>query len=236
MSESIVSIEERRPRPQRRWVRWAVLAGIVAIAASLAWVLWFSPVLSVRQVRVVGAPAKLQAEVAAAAAVPIGQPLARVDADAVAARLGALDWVGSVEVRRGWPSEVVLAVQPRTAIAVQSGTGKGVDAQGTAFTAPQALPKGLPKIDATGEPLAQTVQVLNGLPQPLRAKVVSMSASTRDDIAFELRSGAEVRWGSVDQPEFKAQVLTALLGRRARMYDVTAPELPTTFAEHPKAK
>jgi cell division protein FtsQ len=40
-----------------------------------------------------------------------------------------------------------------------------------------------------------------------------------------------VLWGSAEQGELKAQVLAALLQRRAGVYDVSAPELPTTQQE-----
>jgi cell division protein FtsQ len=71
--------------------------------------------------------------------------------------------------------------------------------------------------------------VLQSLPPDLRDRVVSLSATTRDDVDLILRSGDEVRWGSADQAEMKAEVLRVLLKRKADMYDVSAPELPTTF-------
>ena len=55
------------------------------------------------------------------------------------------------------------------------------------------------------------------------------AATGHDDIELTLRSGDRVRWGSADQPEVKAQVLRALMNRKADVYDVAAPELPTTF-------
>jgi cell division protein FtsQ len=71
--------------------------------------------------------------------------------------------------------------------------------------------------------------VLAALPPDLAARVVSVGASTRDDVTLTLRSGALVRWGSVDQADFKAEVLRALLRQKRLMYDVSAPELATTF-------
>ena len=71
--------------------------------------------------------------------------------------------------------------------------------------------------------------VLAALPADISARLVSISATTRDDVALTLRSGALVRWGSAQQPEFKAEVLRALLRHKRAVYDVSAPELPTTF-------
>lgn len=231
----VIDIDEHRLVERRpRWRRWVAAGLILVLLVGVGWLVWFSTILNVRDVRVVGAQGAGAKQVLAAGSVPMGEPLARLDADAIAARVAAIDWVAQVEVRRGWPNEVVLAVETRSPIAKQVGTGKGVDASGVAFDAPGKLPDGLIGIDATGDGLAAAVGVVTTLPADLRGRVESVKASTRDDVSFTLHSGALVRWGSTEQAEVKAQVLRALLARRARMYDVTAPELPTTFDENPK--
>ena len=48
---------------------------------------------------------------------PPGTPLARVDTDAVAARVGALPPVASVEVSRSWPGTLVIDVTERSPVA-----------------------------------------------------------------------------------------------------------------------
>ncbi len=50
-----------------------------------------------------------------------------------------------------------------------------------------------------------------------------------DDVALTLRSGDLVRWGSVEDADLKASVLAALMKRKASVYDVSAPRLPTTY-------
>jgi cell division protein FtsQ len=55
-------------------------------------------------------------------------------------------------------------------------------------------------------------------------------------VEFTLRSGAVVRWGSQDQADFKADVLRALLRDKQDLYDVSAPELPTTFRTRPSSR
>ena len=237
MTTPVVSLEEHRVDPPRRRRRWRslVLIALAALATAVIWAVWFSSLLAIRTTGVVGVTGAPAQTVADTAAVPIGLPLAQLDAQAVADRVQAIAWVDAVEVRRGWPNAVVLAVVPRTPFAAVAGTAQVVDATGVAYTPPTAPPRDLLPIDAQGAALAEAVAVVRGLPPVLRSRVVEVSASTRDDVTLTLRSGTEVRWGSAQSGELKAQVLAALLPRRPRMVDVTAPELPTTFGERPRA-
>ena len=216
--------------PRRSWRGLSALV-LVLIATAVVWLVWFSSVFAVRDVRVIGVTGSPATSVLASAAVPLGVRMAQFDAGGATARIRLLPWVDSVEVRRGWPSDVILAVVPRIAIATQLGTGRGVDSSGVPFDAPGPLVKNLPAIDADGVGLVSAVSVWQSLPAPLRAKVVGVSATTRDDVVLILKSGAKVRWGSAEQSELKAQVLTALLQRRAGLYDVSAPELSTIQQE-----
>jgi cell division protein FtsQ len=171
------------------------------------------------------------AQVQEKANIPLNQPIARLDTDTSAQAIVNLPWVSSVEVRRGWPNEVVVALVPRIPLARVAGQGQsqGVDAQGIVFASPNL--DGLPLIEATGPPLVSAVEVVSQLPKSLAQKVVRVRAQSIDSVELDLKSGAVVRWGSADEPEFKAAVLEALLSLRAQIYDVSAPELPTTTDE-----
>jgi cell division protein FtsQ len=219
-----------RPRRRRRLVRSLVAVIAVVLVAVAVWLVGWSPVLAVRDVRVVGVddPAAVQA-VLDAASIPTGVPLVRIDTNAPQAAVGELPWVASVDVRRGWPSEVVVAVEVRTPVAVVAGTSDVVDASGVSFTALDQAVAGLPTVRATGDGLATAAAVLAALPPDLADRVVSATASSRDDVALTLRSGSLVRWGSDEQMQEKAQALRALLTRKRAMYDVSAPSLVTTF-------
>ncbi len=222
-----VDFTDRRRRRRRRLSILAIVLALVAIGVGV-WVVLFSSALAVETVRVAGAEGTSADEVLAAAAIPTGVPLARVDTGTAQAAVAGLPWVAAVEVRRGWPREVVIAVEPRTAIA-RVGEGSVVDAAGVVFDPVGEVPRGLPRVDADGVGLQTAMAVLDSLPADLLRKVVSVSATTRDDAELTLRSGALVRWGSAEQPAFKADVLRALMRKPKDMYDVSAPELPTTF-------
>lgn len=224
-----------RPRARRRsrGRRWLVAALLLVIGAGSVWLVWFSSVLASQRVLVLGVQGARADAVLARADLPLGVPLARIDTASAERAVADVPWVADVEVRRGWPNEVVVAVTPRTPAAVLATRGASprtaVDAQGMSFESAGPLPRSLPRVDAEGAALAESMAVLSTLPPDLAARVVTVRATTRDDVTLTLRSGDLVRWGSRDQAEFKAEVLRALMKRKALVYDVSAPELPTTF-------
>lgn len=231
----VIEMPATRPKRSRRGVRWRrLLAAAVIIAAvgGVVWLVLFSSVLAASSVRVVGAHGRTADEVMLVADVPLGTPLARLDAAVIGERVATLPWVATVEVRRGYPSEVVIAVTERTPVAREAGGPRAIADDGTVFVPSTKLSADLPSITASDDVARQAAAgVIASLPEELRKRVVSARATTRDDVVLTLRSGARVTWGSVDEPTLKAQVLEALLARKARAYDVSAPQLPTTVDE-----
>lgn len=221
---------------RRRVITLAVLVAVILAAAGAVYAVWFSTLLNVDRVRVVGAATSHESDVIDAAAIQVGIPIARVDAASVATRVSEIPWVKSVDVRRGWPSEIVIAVTEREAVARTMGPdgAQGVDAEGVVFASQSPLPDDLIVVTANGPALVASIQVLQALPDEIKDRVTRVAASTRDDVRLHLASGSIVRWGSAQEPDFKSQVLLALLPRRARVYDVSAPQLPTTLQENPK--
>lgn len=227
-----VDLSDRRPRRNRR-IRVALAALVVVLVAVVVWMVWFSNVLAVKDVRVVGVDGERATAVLGAAAIRTGVPLARVDTAGPQRAVAALPWVESVDVRRGWPNEIVLAVSARVPIAIVADNGavgrEAVDAAGVVFEPTGALPPGLPRVSAEGAGLTAAMAVLATLPADLARKVVTLKATTLDDVELTLKSGDIVNWGSADQAQFKGEVLRALMKRKADVYDVAAPELPTTY-------
>lgn len=221
---------------RKRMITVGVLSLVVLAAAGAVYAVWFSTALDVERVRVVGAAPQLEPDVIAAASISVGEPIARVDTASVAQRVTDIPWVKSVDVRRGWPYEIVIAVAEREAIArtMIAGEAQGVDPEGIVFTPQAPLSDDLVVVTADGPALVASVQVLAGLPPEIKERVTRVAATTRDDVRLHLKSGSIVRWGSAQEPDFKAKVLLALLPRRARVYDVSAPQLPTTLQENPR--
>lgn len=221
---------------RRRWLGTGIIVVSLVFVATGIWLVWFSPYLAVRSIDVSGADPRRVSAVEAAAAIGEGTPIARVDTSQAQSAIAGLDWVESVDVRRAWPDRIVIAVTERVPVAraVQPGPDKAVDSTGAVFTPIDRLGPEVMAIAAEGPALASSVEVWLALPEEIRKRVRRVTASTRDDILLHLRNGSIVRWGSSDEPLFKAEVLLALLDRRARIYDVSAPQLPTTLQEKKK--
>ncbi len=230
-----------RRRWSSRWQRWrALLAALLVLAVVLTgvWAAYFSDLLAIDRVEVVGATTLDPAAVGATADVPLGGALATVDLDAARLRVGALAQVRSVDVTRQWPHTVVVRIEERTPVAAVSlgGELRGLDEDGVVLDAlaPQdPATASLPTVEAgrevTSAAMAEAAHVVAALPTDLAARVDHVEVATIDQISLELGDGRTVQWGSAEDSPTKAEVLTALLLQpRASSYDVSVPSLPTT--------
>jgi cell division protein FtsQ len=227
----------RRQRA-RRWLAWRRLLVVLVVLLVVVGGLWLvlgSPYLSVKGAHVTGVEQLRAAEVARAAEVPVGEPLATVDLDRIRTRVEALAAVQSADVTREWPDRVRIAVTERQPVAVVSlgGRLRGLDDDGIIFRDYQKAPADLPRIetaaDTGAEALREGARVVAALPGDLAARVDHVDVATVDEITLELRDGRKVTWGSADQTEQKAAVLAELLDAvRADQYDVSVPGQPTT--------
>ncbi|MEY7971103.1 cell division protein FtsQ/DivIB [Saccharomonospora xinjiangensis] len=220
----------RRRTAQRR--RIALLSAVTVVA--LGYLVWFTPFLGVSTVEVVGVRTVSHAAVRSAAAVPVDHPLLRVNTDEVAARVGRLPGVATVDVARSWPSTLTITVTERRAIAYHEG-GDGirlVDVAGVPYKRVARPPEGLPRLEipdpGPGDgPTRAVTGVLASLPSGLSGEVVAARATTPGDVELDLTGDRVVRWGDAHQNAEKARVLAVLLTREATTYDVSSPELPT---------
>lgn len=225
----------RAPTPGRRWrMPTAVAVIAVLLALALVWLVLFSRVFAAREVVVEGTDQVTPTQVRAAAQVPTDMALARLPLDAISARVETLDSVASAIVVRDWPDAVRIVVTERRPVAVvDNGARFGVvGSDEVVYRTESTRPAGLPLLDelpagaiANGASTA-AFRVATLLPDPVRSKVIRISAASGDSVQLQLRSGARVEWGSAASTERKAQVLLLLLPKRAAHYDVSAPDAP----------
>jgi cell division protein FtsQ len=231
-----VAESTEQPGPSRRRYlarRW--IAGLIVLAVlGLTYVIMFTSVLGVRAVEVAGAREIPASSVREAAGIEPGTPMVRLDTEAVARRVARLPRVAEVSVSRSFPSTVEIQVTERTPVAVVP-EGDGVhlvDRTGMNYATESVRPKGLPvlKVARVAPDDAAThaaVTVLGDIPDPLRERVVEISAGTPGDVQLELANGRLVKWGDASDNARKAAVLAPLLTRPGKTYDVATPDFPT---------
>jgi cell division protein FtsQ len=237
--EELARTRKRFVRRQwaRRVITWRPILAVLLVLGlviGLAWLFLVSSLLAVKGVQIEGTGLLSQSDVRRAAAVPLGQPLARIDVDAIRDRVAALAPVASVEVTRNWPDQVLIEVTERQAVAaVQVGSGlKGIDADGVYFRDFAHRPSSLPLItgpeDIGRDVLREAAAIIVLLPPEVADRVAHIQVETIDQISLVLRDHRTVIWGSAAQSADKARVLDVLLQQRAATYDVSVPGQPTT--------
>ena len=117
----------------------------MALLGGTVWLMYFSPLLVVRQVAVTGHQQLRSEQVVAAARVPMGTPLARQDVDAIARRATTLPAVQAASVSRRWPDTITVTVtERRPLLAVRQPGGFAlVDPEGVAFAESASVPNGV---------------------------------------------------------------------------------------------
>jgi cell division protein FtsQ len=217
-------------RPRRRLIAFGLLGGV--LLGGALWLVYFSPLLVVRQVAVTGHQQVPAAQVVAAAQVPMGTPLARQDVAAIARRATALPAVQAASVSRSWPDTITVTITERRAtLAVRQPGGFAlVDPEGVAFAESASLPDGvvLAEVNPSDRALLRQVStVAAALSGGLGRQVTAVAATDAEQISLKLKSGVEVNWGSATDSTLKAEIVTALLkAERADSIDVSSPHNP----------
>jgi cell division protein FtsQ len=241
-----------RVRGRRRLVLLAVVAGLLAV---LLWRLSDSSLFGLSGVEVTGVRELTAAQVVRASAVRVGEPVLRIDLEAVRARVERLPWVEHATVTRVAPSGLRIRVTERTAAASLAGGGRYwlVAADGTVLEAagryPKDRPRGIPHVGGVpvGDyapgvrlpprgPLANALAALAGMDPALRRLVTGVTARTEASLAFGLRGGAVLQYGIAERQAAKDEAALLLLenaqaqGRKVVRIDVRAPRTPVLQA------
>jgi cell division protein FtsQ len=242
VSPEAAAVSDVRPRLQRRRRQTrrqraklaGLVAAIVALLVAAIWLAVFSPVFAADRVEVSGVHQLTVEEVTTAAAVPLGEPLLRLDVDAIHDRVAALAPVDQVTVSRRWSGVVAIAVVERTPVyGLVSPNGISlVDRSGLIYYDVAEPPVGLLLVtmpEPTDRLRADTATVVAAWPESLRVAVAQLTVTSSDHIELTLITGATVFWGSADQSDLKAEVAATLVATvPASYYDVSAPAFPAT--------
>ncbi|MQA78207.1 MAG: FtsQ-type POTRA domain-containing protein [Streptosporangiales bacterium] len=223
--------------PGRRGRGVKVFGVLLALAAIGGWLylLYGSGVFAARTVEVTGVHRLDAAQVRKAAAVPMGTPLARIDVDAVEARVARLAQVEEVSVGRSWPTTLRIEIRERVpVVAVERNGSWWLIDHAAVVVATQAKRPSLPVLGvATPRPgdsaTTSALAVVERLPDSLRDDVRRVSATSEDSVRLHLPRSVVVVWGNPSQSTEKARVLAALRKAepKGRVYDVSTPATAT---------
>ncbi|ORX08686.1 cell division protein FtsQ [Mycolicibacillus trivialis] len=212
-----------------------LVTGVLAVVAvvGLGLLLYFTPVMSVRNVVVTGLAAVTEQEVLDAVAVAPGTPLLQVHTDRVADRVATIRRVASARVQRQYPSTLRVTIVERVPVAVKDfPDGPHLfDRDGVDFaTGPP--PPALPYLDVehpgpADPPTRAALAVLVALRPEVVSQVGQIAAPSVASITLTLGDGRVVVWGTADRTQEKADKLAALLTQPGQIYDVSSPDLPT---------
>ncbi|WP_327140963.1 cell division protein FtsQ/DivIB [Nocardia sp. NBC_01327] len=215
---------------QSRRVRIGAAAGVVLLIA-LALTAWFSPIFSVRSVKIDGLHAVPEAQVLDALQVPDGLSMMRLDTTAMAQRVAQLPKVRSVRVQREFPSSVQVTVVERVPVLFFDAPDGPhlLDSDSVEFAIeppPDTAPKLVTDHPGGNDPVTKAaVEVMSAVPPSLGVgQVVARSVS---DIALQLRDGRTVLWGGAGDSQRKAAVAVPLLTQPGNVFDVSSPNLAT---------
>ncbi len=205
----------------------------VIVGIALALVLYFTPVMSAREIVVTGTGAVTREEVIDVARVRPGTPLLQIDTNVVADRVAAIRRVASARVQRQYPSALRITIVERLPVVVKDyPDGPHLfDRDGVDFATDQP-PAALPYLDVAdpgpSDPATlAALKVLSLLRPEVAGQVGRIAAPSVSAITLTLSDGRMVIWGTTDRCEEKAEKLAALLTQPGRTYDVSSPDLPT---------
>ncbi|GAA3607122.1 hypothetical protein GCM10022419_110060 [Nonomuraea rosea] len=208
-------------------------AGVVGTAA---WLVFFSPVLGVRSIEIVGNLTVPSDRIKQQAGVADLHPLATVNLADVETRVLGIRQLATAKVDRVWPGTLKIEVVEREPVAAVPAGDKVaiVDGQGVVIELKSAAPPMLPllKVDkpAAGDPaMMAALKVIQAVPASVAGKLRQVRAGTAEGVTLELSDGRTVLWGGTDRPEEKARILASLLQRErgVTLYDVSSPDVVT---------
>lgn len=228
MSQTVRSANPKNIRKSKTpWLIWLILVLVVSGWWSLYQSKWFIA----QGVTVTGNSRLTVEQVAAVAAVPIGNSLMSINTAAMTTELMALPEIKVATVERGWPHTILIKVTERTPIAVAA-TLSGfnlIDSAGQNAGVVAAPPAGLLVISAEPDSKAM-LGAINALAAiPAQWQLIGLAASTQDNIVATLASGAVITFGSGERAADKVEVAQALMEKGYSVINVSAPDAATVL-------
>lgn len=221
----------RTPRTSGpRWGRIAgVIAGLAVLLAIVAAVVYFTPLMALKNVEVEGNAHVSEDDVVSASGVEMGVPLAQVKPRDAASGVVSLPWVRTATASRQWPSTLKLEIVENRAVAYFNGSDGShlIDPEGREFavdTPPEEA------VELTGEAATDeavrkgAVGIAAELSEPGLKAVESIEARGRYNYVLNLREEKTVVWGASEDNRNKSLALDTVLQREGGEFNVVNPQ------------
>ncbi|MEY4647630.1 MAG: hypothetical protein RL009_46 [Actinomycetota bacterium] len=222
----------------RKTIILSTLGSFLALVA-LVLAAVFSPMMAVERISVRGEKLVSEKQIKAALKSQIGKPLPQINSDEIAGLLKKYVLIESFSAISAPPHTLIIKVTERTPIAII-----WVDGFGYSYFDPAGVKVGkatrtdrLPILKVSGTPgkspsFKAAIDVLLALPAELLPKISNMTATSADNVSFQLRgyAGQRVIWGGPKNAVLKSKVLAALIKNQPASdrvtYDVSSPTAP----------
>lgn len=227
----------------RRWLTVVGLGSLVVAAVLLG--VSRSPLLQVRDVRVVGTARVAPHRVERLAELSVGEPILWLDHAAIRERILREPWIADVGIEVELPSRVILRVSERSPIAAVELARRPLLLAADGTILGPGRTRGLPLIVLPEGPLRRMgavpdlrtlTRLLESLDPAVRGEVRRLEVGDGGALGLRLRGGILVRWGTPHEMGAKARALEDVLawaatqGLRLRVVNVAAPTAPTVIA------
>lgn len=210
--------------------------GLVALARSEA--------LQLEELEVTGNQRVGEQQIVEATGVEPGEPLLTVSTTRLVERIERIPWIRTARVERILPSKLRVLVVERTAeLVVRTPAGPYLtDAEGLVLQ--QGDENLVEMVNLPVQELGVGMHIdhpafrharraYESLWEPVRSRVVSISASSVDQVKFNLHGGLQIFFGAAEQIDEKNRAVDAMLGElagtdpAASTIDVRVPSRPT---------
>ncbi|GAB3302306.1 FtsQ-type POTRA domain-containing protein [Epidermidibacterium keratini] len=210
------------------------LVGVLLVGIG-GWLVYFSSLFGVRDIKIEGTALVDSSEVEQIVGLGPNDALASVDLQSVASTIEQqLPPVKSAEVRRSWPSTLVVTIAERTPVATVTRDGAPwlIDDTGTPYLAASDYPDELPTLlplevkDPSPQSLAtrEAVTVIAGLSDDVRELVSAVSAPSAGEVTLQLSDGRVVIWGDSSRMQDKLTMLPGVLEHPGSEFDISSPQ------------
>ena len=208
------------------------------VLGCLAYVLGWSSLLTVQDVKVFGAPNEKSAiALKVQSSIVSGQKLARLEPRVITQKLQKIDWIENVKVSRNWINrKVEIRITPRLPIA--SLGSRFIDINGKIFSLESSPSRTLPVLKtSTPEAAKFAFSLLVALPSEIRGELRGLEALNQNSATLILHNSRTGRprtftviWGDENSMDFKVKVYKALIAlpenSNISLIDLSAPHAP----------